>query len=152
MSYALRAYVPEDFETLHAIDQACYPPGIAYSKRTLREFLRLPGADCRVAEAAGQIVGFLLAEREAARAHVITIDVLENHRRRGVGSELLRAIEQGLAACGVREVELETATDNAAAVAFWERHGYRSVAVLPRYYLGRHDAYFMRKRLVAKQS
>ncbi len=152
MSCALRGYVPEDFETLYAIDQACYPPGIAYTKRMLREFLRLPGVDCRVAEAAGQIVGFLLAERETARAHVITIDVLENHRRRGVGSELLRSVEQSLAACGVREVELETATDNHAAVAFWERHGYRRVGVLPRYYLGRHNAYFMRKRLVAKQS
>ena len=53
----------------------------------------------------------------------------------------------GLAARGVRRVSLETATTNEPAVAFWQRHGYRTVAVLKRYYLGRLDAYEMRKIL-----
>jgi len=44
---------------------------------------------------------------------------------------------------------LETASDNEAAVAFWRRHGYRIEATLKRYYLGRIDAYEMRKILPA---
>jgi len=144
----LRAYQPEDFEALYAIDQACYAPGIAYSKRTLRWFLRLPGAECLVAEAVGKIVGFILAEQEGARAHLITIDVLAAQRQRGVGTALLHAMEEKVAGRGARQVELETATDNAAAVAFWQKHGYRTVGVLKRYYLGRLDAYFMRKSLI----
>ena len=47
----------------------------------------------------------------------------------------------------VRHLLLETATDNAPAVAFWQRHGYRIEATLKRYYLGRLDAYEMRKIL-----
>ena len=47
----------------------------------------------------------------------------------------------------MRHVLLETATDNEAAVAFWQRHGYRIEAVLKRYYLTRLDAYEMRKIL-----
>jgi ribosomal protein S18 acetylase RimI-like enzyme len=50
---------------------------------------------------------------------------------------------------GVRTILLETATDNAAAIAFWQRHGYGIEAVLKRYYLRRLDAYEMRKRLTA---
>jgi len=42
---------------------------------------------------------------------------------------------------------LETATDNEAGVAFWQRHGYRIEATLKRYYLRRIDAYEMRKIL-----
>jgi ribosomal protein S18 acetylase RimI-like enzyme len=42
---------------------------------------------------------------------------------------------------------LETAVENAAGVAFWQRHGYRTVATLKRYYLGRLDAFEMRKKL-----
>ena len=143
----LRAYQREDFETLYQIDQACYPQGIAYSKQTLRWFLRLPGAECLVAEADGRIAGFLLAESEGHRAHLITIDVLEAYRRRGIGSRLLRAIEERLAERGVQRVDIETATDNHAAVAFWQRHGYRTVEVLKRYYLDRLDAYSMQKPL-----
>ncbi len=145
----LRPCEPDDFETLYHIDQACYPPGIAYSKRTLRWFLRLPGADCEVAQADNQIIGFILAEQEGSRAHIITLDVLENHRRRGVGSALLAAIEQRLAARGAREVELETATNNDAAVAFWQKHGYRTRGVLKGYYLDRLDAFAMHKSLPA---
>ncbi len=149
MQPTLRPYTPEDFESLYAIDQECYAPGIAYSKRTLRWFLRLSGAECLVAEAGGAVAGFLLAEHEGERAHLITLDVVAAHRRRGLGTALLRAMEQSLAACGVRQVSLETATDNDAAIAFWEKHGYRTVGVLRRYYLDRIDAYAMHKLLAA---
>ena len=149
MKPTLRPYAPEDFEELYTIDQACYPPGIAYSKRTLRLFLRLPGAECLVAEADGRIAGFILAEHEGESAHLITIDVLAAERRRGVGTALLHAIERTLAARGVRQVELETATDNHAAIAFWQKHGYRTVGVLRNYYLDRLDAYSMHKPLSA---
>jgi len=64
MSLTLRAYTPDDFDKLHAIDQACYPSGIAYSKQTLRWFLRLPGAECVVAELEDKIAGFILAQQE----------------------------------------------------------------------------------------
>ncbi|MFY9584037.1 MAG: GNAT family N-acetyltransferase [Candidatus Acidiferrales bacterium] len=149
MKLTLRPYTPEDFEELYTVDQACYPPGIAYSKRTLRLFLRLPGAECLVAEAGDRIAGFILAEHDGERAHLITIDVLASERRRGVGTVLLRAIEQAVAARGVRQVTLETATDNQAAIAFWRKHGYRTVGVLKNYYLDRLDAYSMHKPLPA---
>ena len=149
MRPSIRPAVPADFEVLYAIDQACYPPGIAYSKRTLRWFLRLPGAECLVAEAGGEIAGFILADHVGDHAHINTIDVLESHRRRGLGSRLLAATEEALARSGVRTVKLETATTNPAAVAFWQRHGYRTIGVLERYYLDRLDAYAMRKILPA---
>ena len=149
MRLILRPYAPDDFETLYIVDQACYAPGIAYSRRTLRWFLRLPGADCLVAEEEGQIVGFLLAEHAGQRAHLITLDVLERYRRRGIGTALLRAMEEKLATGGVQQIELETATGNEAAVAFWHKHGYRTLGVLKRYYSNDLDAYFMQKLLAA---
>jgi ribosomal-protein-alanine N-acetyltransferase len=145
----LRGYSPGDFETLYAIDQACYPAGIAYSRRTLRWFLGLPGAQCLVAEVSSlreaRIAGFLVAEANRHRAHIITLDVSEPYRRMGIGSALLRETERRLAERGVEEIELETATSNQAGVAFWERHGYRSAGVLRRYYLGCLDAFHMHK-------
>jgi ribosomal protein S18 acetylase RimI-like enzyme len=48
---------------------------------------------------------------------------------------------------GVRYVGLQTATNNEAGVAFWQRHGYRSSGVTRGYYLGRIDAYEMIKEL-----
>jgi ribosomal-protein-alanine N-acetyltransferase len=147
MSAAIRPYNTRDFSTLFRMDQACYPPGIAYSKNTLRWFLNLPGAKCLVAESGGKIAGFILAEQHAPLAHIITIDVAESGRRSGIGSALLRAIEEDLALQAVRTVVLETAVNNEPAVAFWQKHGYRIQSILKRYYLGRLDAYEMRKLL-----
>jgi [ribosomal protein S18]-alanine N-acetyltransferase len=147
MPVTLRAHEPRDFTALLRLDQACFPPGIAYSKTMLRYFLKLPSADGMVAEDAGRIVGFILTEENPPLAHVITLDVVESHRRQGVGSALLAESEKNLALRGVRTILLETATSNEAGVAFWQRHGYRIEATLKRYYLQKIDAYEMRKIL-----
>ena len=147
MAITLRSYEPHDFAALHRLDQACFPPGISYSKTTLRYFLTLPSADCVIAEESGGIVGFTVSEENPPLAHIITLDVTEKHRRLGVGTALLQQLESNLAARGVRSILLETANDNEAAVAFWKRRGYRIEATLKRYYLGRIDAYEMRKIL-----
>jgi ribosomal-protein-alanine N-acetyltransferase len=143
----LRPYHPDDFQTLYRIDQACYEPGIAYGRRELLEYLALPGSRCWVAVMGDEIVGFLIAIREGGRGHLITIDVVESARRHGVGSALLDEAERKMASAGIRAVELETATNNEPAIAFWQKHGYRIVAIHPGYYLGRIDAYIMTKSL-----
>jgi ribosomal-protein-alanine N-acetyltransferase len=150
LTLVLRPYAESDFGELFALDRACYVPGIAYSKSMLRWYLNAPGAICIVAEDAGEIVGFILAEAKPPGAHIITLDVAENSRRRGVGTRLTHAAENQMASRGVLTVELETATDNAAGVAFWLRHGYRTVGTIPRYYLDRVDALRMTRILAAQ--
>ena len=143
----LRNFNAGDFETLYYIDQECFPRGISYSRRTLRWFLTLPGAECLVAEHEYQIIGFILTQAEEQHAQIITLDVLEAHRRSGAGSLLLAEAERLMAARGVRTIQLETAHDNAPAIAFWQKHGYRTEAILKNYYLGKGDAFEMRKVL-----
>ncbi len=149
MAFTLRSYEPHDFVALHRLDQACFPAGISYSKATLRYFLRLASADCVVAIDENHIAGFILSEENRPLAHIITLDVAEKQRRNGIGTALLQKLESNLTARGVRTILLETATDNEAGVAFWQRHGYRIEGTLKRYYLRRIDAYEMRKILPA---
>ena len=147
MPWKLRPYQSRDFAALHRLDQDCFPPGISYTKAGLRYFLNQNGAQCLVAEECRRIVGFLVAEENRPLAHIITLDVEEGQRKRGVGGALLAEMEGILDARGVREILLEAAVNNESAVAFWRTHGYRSEAILKRYYLGRVDAYEMRKVL-----
>ena len=117
-----------------------------------RWFLSLPGADCLLGEAGGEIVGFILTDADPPQGQVITLDVLEPHRRSGIGSRLLQEAESRMHAAGVCEVTLETATNNQPAIAFWMKHGYRTEAVLKNYYLDRIDAFQMRKTFAASAS
>jgi len=149
MPPVLRPYDPQDFPALYKLDQACFPAGISYSKTTLRYFLSLPTADCLVAMQDTHIAGFILTQENPPLAHIITLDVAEKFRRMGIASALLAESEANLARRGVRTILLETAIDNEPGVAFWRHHGYVVKATLKRYYLGRLDAYEMRKIMLA---
>ena len=149
--FVIRDFRPEDFETLWRIDQECFPPGIAYSRQELKIYVRRRSSFTMVAEAEAdrKIAGFIVAYGGLA-GHIITIDVVTAARRAGVGSQLLQAAEARLLEGGSKAVGLETAVDNAAALAFYKRHGYHVVSTWPRYYSNGVDALVMSKNLGAK--
>jgi [ribosomal protein S18]-alanine N-acetyltransferase len=146
--FEIRDSTPEDFDALWRMDQECFPPGIAYSRRELGLHMRHRGAFTLVAgDTAGKsIAGFIVAYGRNT-GHVITIDVAPKARRSGVGSLLLRAAEDRLAAAGIRAVGLETAVDNLAALSFYKRHGYSVIRTWPRYYSNGVDALVLEKEL-----
>lgn len=155
----LRPYRATDFDALVTIDQACFPKTIAYGRREMRAYLQASGSHCIVAEVPTEetqrkspetVAGFILTEREAEFAHVITLDVLENFRRHSVGSLLLRAAESEAASRGARSMYLETATTNKAAIALWKKHGYRENGTIENYYGPGQHAFEMQKQLDRK--
>jgi ribosomal protein S18 acetylase RimI-like enzyme len=157
-AFRLREYRPQDFEALYEIDQLCYEPAIAYSRRELRNYLRFPSADCVVAEAEvvgktksktrkSEIAGFCVTAHEDDWGYIITIDVLEAYRRHGLGKLLLGEAERRLAANGARAIALDTAVNNTVAIAFWQNHGYRIRGTRRNYYPGGIDAYAMAKKV-----
>ena len=132
MQSALREFRSKDFEVLWSIDQRCFPPGIAYPRRELAAYIQRRGAFTIVAEAEENCpprpVGFIVAESSRRVGHIITIDVLPGNRRTGLGSKLLAAAEARLSQANCHTVVLETAVDNASAIAFYKRHQYSDAA------------------------
>jgi [ribosomal protein S18]-alanine N-acetyltransferase len=152
VEFSLREFRREDFESLWSIDQRCFPPGIAYPRRELAAYIRRPGSFTIVAEKAAEeptaIAGFIVAEGSRRSAgHIITIDVLPGCRRGGLGSKLLQAAEDRLRRVQCHAVVLETAVDNASALAFYKRHQYSVVKAVPRYYSNGVDAFVLEKEL-----
>lgn len=136
-----------DFDALWRIDQDCFVSGIAYSRFELGAYMRAPGSFTIVAEWEGKVAGFIVCHWRRQIGHVITIDVKAEARRHHVGSALLEAAEKRLVEKKCMGVFLETAVDNAAAIAFYKKHGYSVMRTIPRYYLGAIDALTMGKPL-----
>ncbi len=152
MALSLRPIAPGDFPKLYALDQSCFAPGIAWSKAELQYFLKYPGNIGVLAEdETGRLAGFAIAGKQrrggALFGRLITIDVEQALRRRGVGHSLLEEAEAQLRAQGATAVLLEVAVDNATAQSFYERHGFIRTGRIPGYYLGRIDALVMEKPL-----
>jgi len=147
VSFHIRQFEKTDFDTLWRIDQACFDPQLAYSRPELAFYMRRPGSFTLVAEAETRILGFVVAEIRRKSGHIITIDVISETRRTGVGSALLHAAEEQLLRSGAVAVALETPVSNEAAIRFYMRMGYFVEKTVAGYYSGQLDALVMTKEL-----
>lgn len=100
-----------------------------------------------VAECGGEIAGFAIGRLEGECGHVITIDVLPEARRRGVGRELLTELHRAFRDAGAGHAILEVDIGNGPAHAFYEGFGYRRMEILRGYYGSGRDAYRMVSRI-----
>jgi ribosomal-protein-alanine N-acetyltransferase len=124
-----------DIEALYALDQICFEPGIAYSRGELRRFLGIATAQGILADREGALAGFAVGYLTRRRtAHVVTLDVGPEDRRRGLGKALLEALLGRLARAGALEARLEVSTENTGAIAFYEKLEFRVRRPLPDYY------------------
>ena len=139
----VRELLASDLEEAWALDQRCFEPGIAYSRAEIRSFFVRPGAVALAAERGGRLDGFAIAERRGARGHVITIDVAEGARRRGVGRRLFTELFARLEDAGAREIRLEVDVRNAGAIRFYETLGFGRTRIRRGYYGRGLDAYEM---------
>jgi len=163
----LRDYAEEDLPALYALDQSCFPPGIAYSMAELSSFLHHPSAFTSVAclDSGGVsggvsgIMGFAIVRptRRLPRQpglhsikpvlHLLTIDVARQSRRQGVGALLMHWVFERAAKLKTAAVVLEVAVDNCPAQYFYQRFGFVEVATIPGYYNGVTDALEMERSL-----
>lgn len=153
---AVRPAAPEDLDTLVAIDARCFPPAIAYPREEMASLLRDPRALTLVAEGVGSILGFasvrtFTQRRLPAPTHgseLVTIDVLPEFRRRGLGRKLYQRVEDRVRSGGGKEIHLHVALGNTAALSLYESLGYRVLARVPQYYGAKLDAWRMEKLLL----
>ncbi|MCS6758973.1 MAG: GNAT family N-acetyltransferase [Candidatus Devosia euplotis] len=82
-----------------------------------------------VAEMDDVAVGW--CSRAARRAYIPYLFVILELQRNGLGSMLLRRMESMLKLAGAERVHLETPADNVPAVRFYEKQGYRILALRP---------------------
>ena len=81
----------------------------------------------------GQILGYIIFTKEG---HIISIAVHPQHRRKGIGKELL---ETAMSTPHPQKVWAEVRKNNQGAQAFYLRMGFRITGVVPNYY-GNEDA------------
>jgi len=124
-----------DLDSLVALEEGVFDYD-RISRRQYRRHLASARALLRVAVENSELLGsgmvFLRAGTRVARLYSLASAPVA--RGRGVGARLLAALEQAARVRGYTCMRLEVRTDNAAAIALYERHGYRRFAVRRNYY------------------
>lgn len=159
LDFRIREYRAADFDRLWVIDQGCFPASISYTQMELSGFITRRNAITLVGEfhlgevennpAGDSIAGFVVAHPIRRRyGRILTLDVLPEARRCGLGSMLMTACEERLRNLGCAAVYLETAVDNLPALRLYRKLGYQILRTLPDYYASHSlDAFQMSKQL-----
>jgi ribosomal-protein-alanine N-acetyltransferase len=123
---------------ISALHAELFRPG--WSPDNILQILENPASTSLVACAAGsaEVVGFILGQRAADEAEILTIGVAAGWQRRGVGRRLLSEWMGRVESAGACRLFLEVAADNTPALFLYERQGFREV--------GRRNGYYTRPR------
>ncbi len=133
-----------DLARLHEIDALCFDRDIAFSRAELLFYLRHARSHAKAAERMGTVVGFAIGRVEGEfHGHLITLDVVPEARRAGIGTALVEVVHDEFRRAGVFLAVLEVDVTNTGALRFYEKLGYERVETLRGYYRGRSDAYRM---------
>ena len=103
----------------------------------MRRFVERRGAIAVVAEVAGEseVAGFCIVHMGGrGRGYVVTLDVGEGWRRRGLAGALMEESERQARAAGAEAMDLHVWTGNEGAIEFYEGRGYRRMELVKRFY------------------
>jgi [ribosomal protein S18]-alanine N-acetyltransferase len=118
-----------------------------WSEAIWREELSSPFGLYLVLEEGGALSGHVGIKLIFDEAHVMTLAVRPERRRRGLARTLVEAALADPTSAGARWVYLEVRTSNLAARALYGSLGFSETGVRPRYY-GDEDALLMTLDLV----
>jgi len=112
--------------------------GLGWSWTPARVLRSLQDRDTNVAVAQdnGRIIGFGIAQYQTDEAHIALFAVTHTRRRCGVGTALMKWMEETALTAGIGVVCLEARLSNAGARAFYRKMGYREVKIVPGMYKG----------------
>ena len=132
---SVRAATPADIDAVVRLEEVCLGDD-AWSRGLVEQGLAaaLPTVSYLVAEVGGAVVGHAVASAAGDDAELQRIAVDPEHRRAGLASALLVAVERLVREQGATRLLLEVREDNTAAAAFYESRGFAEVGRRRGYY------------------
>ena len=148
--YAVRPLTIEHLPEVLRLNLRCFRNGDNYTKHTFEYLLNEPKTlSYRTVTEAEELVGFaFVMVNDNNAAHLTTIGVAPEHRRRGIGARLLQHVEEALRHKEISTIMLEVRVSNENAQHLYRQHGYMTVQRINRYYSNGEDCFLMIKSLV----
>ena len=155
-TFNLRRFKPSDLERVMHINRVCLPENYT-TFFFMNLYQRFPETFI-VAEENGEVVGYIMCRIEtgipsfkllgiAKKGHVISIAVLPEKQRDGIGYALMREAMHAMVNYKAKECYLEVRASNAPAVNLYKKMGLEIIRTVTGYYADGEAAYMMARKL-----
>jgi len=102
-----------------------------------------------VSEIGEKVVGFMIYELHKNRLHILNFAVDNEHRRKGVGIEMVNKLKSKLSTERRNRIMLEVREGNLEAQLFFKSVGFKAISILKDFYDDTNeDAYLMQYRFL----
>src|SRR6188768_1117947 len=126
----IRRLAYSDLPAVISIERRSFPTPWSLAMFVLE--LSKPSGICLAACAGGELLGYVVCSRYDQVWHLMNIAVAPEHRGSGVAGRLMKRLIAE--ARGNLPFTLEVRVSNHRAIGMYERFGFRSAGVRPRYY------------------
>jgi ribosomal protein S18 acetylase RimI-like enzyme len=123
----------------------------SWTPARVQHFITGPESSVVVARRERQIAAFAIMHFGDDVAHLNLLAVAPEHRRQGLGRQLVGWLTETAIEAGVFRINLELRLRNEPARIFYERLGFEQLGVVQGYYQGREAALRMSSRLAKNQ-
>jgi len=142
-TFTLRRFQPSDLEKVIHINAVCLPEN--YSSYFFMDLYAHYPDTFIVAEVYGELVGYIMCRIETGlpgfgllgitkRGHVISIAVLPEYQRKGIGQALLEEVMLSMRTYKAKECYLEVRTSNIPAINLYKKLGFDTSRTINGYY------------------
>jgi ribosomal-protein-alanine N-acetyltransferase len=154
--YGIRQCDRDDISAIIEINMKALPEH--YSDYFYYEILSEFPETFLVAELEGRVVGYIMCRVEygfahlkrlglARKGHVVSVAVLEEHRRKGLGTKLIALAEERMLKKSCTECYLEVRVSNQEGIDLYKRLNFIVTGKLDAYYRDGEAAYLMASQL-----
>jgi len=122
----IRPFAESDRSKVAALWRAAFPNAPTHNQPEIdiRRKLAVQRELFLVAELDGELAGTAMGGYDGHRGWVYYVAVSPAHRRKGIGSALMKAVEARLVMLGCPKLNLQVRADNHHVVAFYRKLGY----------------------------
>ena len=148
--YSIGPLMPDHLNEVLRLNIRCFRNGDNYTKHTFEYLLNEPRTrSYRVTDDTGEMVAFaVIMINDNGAAHLTTIGVAPEHRRRGIAARLLDHIEKAIKAREIGTLMLEVRVGNEAAMTLYNDAGYTTAQRINKYYSNGEDCFLMMKAIL----
>lgn len=148
--YEIRILNDKHLDEVWKLNQRCFKAGENYNRGTFNYLLSQPNTlSYRTITLTNEMAGFIFVTiMEDGTAHLTTIGVSPEHRRRGLAKQMLLHIEDALRRRENSMICLEVRVNNTSAQNLYHELGYAIMQRLKQYYNNGEDGFLMVKSLI----
>lgn len=155
-TFKQRKFTTDDLGAVTHINQVCLPEN--YTDFFFIDLARRFPETFIVAEEDGEVVGYIMCRIEAGlsnfglggltkKGHVVSVAVMPEYRRRGIGEALVTKAIEGMRIYGAKQCYLEVRVTNEEAIGLYKKLGLEVTRTIRGYYADGEAAYVMSRKL-----